>query len=117
MLTLMVVSMCALAPRDYHEYARQTVDALHTEYWSEKDGWWMSSMWWQTANTVEAVANYALLVPSARPGIALTLEAVFNATSNDTVGRCDAGVDLTFSGYFDDEFVTGDRNQRATVLC
>ena len=60
-------------------------------------------MWWQEANTLEAISNYAMLVPTEKPHIEAVIEAVYNATRNDTMARCDQGVNLTFSGFFDDE--------------
>ena len=116
----------AATARDYGHYAQQAFDQLQTVYWQPKEGFWTASMWWQTANTVEALGNLGIQQPSLRPAIAQAMAVVFAATANSTKGRCNKGVNLTvrraknhpetllrlrvpvclvsqFSGYFDDE--------------
>ena len=94
--------------------ATETFNTLQSVFWS--NNMWRSSMWWQAANTVEAIANHALQTPSVKPRVELILGAVFAATANSTIARCDAGVDLTFSGYFDDELWWGHAWLRAHKL-
>ena len=97
--------------------AIRVFDTLQQEYWAKDTSqMWRSSMWWQSANILETVANLAIRVPSTRPEIESVIERVFNVTSNDTVGRCNRGVNLTFSGYFDDELWWGHGWLRAHVL-
>ena len=91
------------ATRDYGDYAARAFARLQSDFWQPSAGLWRASMWWQTANTIEALSNLALLQPQLQPAIEAAVATVFNATSNSTHGRCDKGVDLTFSGYFDDE--------------
>ena len=100
-LFALLFSPLPVEARSWPVYAKQTFDELQQRYWSHH--YWRDSMWWQEANTVEAASNYALLVPAAKPQVEAVLDAVFNATMNDTVAQCDGGVNLTFSGYFDDE--------------
>jgi len=91
------------APSSSKDHSIAAFRVLQSSYWDVSAGWWNSSMWWQTANTVEAITLLAQREPSLRHEVSTILEVVFAATSNDTRGRCDIGVDKTFSGYFDDE--------------
>ena len=107
---LQVLLSCLFASTAAHDFAQHAVatfSELQDEFWDSKVGLWRSSMWWQSANTVEAISNLAMLQQSTGPVVAKVLERVFLATSNDTVARCDKGVALTFSGYFDDELWWG----------
>jgi hypothetical protein len=88
--------------RDYGSYAVQAFNQLQDHYWRPKQGLWQSSMWWQTANTIESISNLGLQTPSLKPAIQAAIASVFEATANTTRGRCNKGVNLTFSGYFDD---------------
>lgn len=76
---------------------------LQQRFWDPEVGLWQSSLWWQNANTLEALANLARRVPRVADDVVPLIATVFNATANETVGRCDQGVNLMFSGYFDDE--------------
>ena len=82
--------------------AQLAFDQLQSNYWQPHIGFWSSSMWWQTANTIETLSNFAELPGAPKATITELLPVVFAATSNATRGRCDKGVDLTFSGYVDD---------------
>lgn len=96
---LWVPAACAQRDRATAGY-----DALQAKFWDPSAGWWSSSMWWQTANTVEVLCNLGMRQPAvARQLQQRILPAVYAATANSSRGRCDAGVDRTFSGYFDDE--------------
>ena len=89
-------------PRNFTEYATLAFVELQSRYYNGAG--WDDSMWWQSANTIEVISNLALSAPRAvLPQASAIFEEVFKATSNDTIGRCDKGVNLTFSGYFDDE--------------
>ena len=88
--------------RNWADAASETYNELQSRYWSSS-GYWRDSMWWQEANTIEAVSNLAMITPADKPRVEAVLEAVYNATTNNTVARCNQGVNLTFSGYFDDE--------------
>ena len=101
MAMLHLIIVCSAVRRDWPDAATQTFEELQSRYWSES--YWRDSMWWQEANTLEAVCNYAMLVPVAKPRVAAVIGAVYDATANDTVAHCDKGVNLTFSGFFDDE--------------
>ena len=83
--------------------AISTFEELQSRFWDSSASKWRASMWWQSANTVEALCNLALAVPSMTAPVVASVEAVFDATTNPTIGWCDMGVALTFSGYFDDE--------------
>lgn len=98
------------------ERASATFDELQSSFWNETVGLWRSSMWWQSANTVEVLANLGKYVPSTEPSVAHVLAVVFNSTSNETIARCDGRVDLTYSGYFDDELWWGIGWLRAHAL-
>ena len=63
-------------------------------------------MWWQRQH-VETLCNFAELPGAPKSTVTELLPVVFAATSNATRGRCDKGVDLTFSGYVDDELWWG----------
>ena len=76
---------------------------LQTRFWNATAGRYDASIWWQQANALEAVCNLAIKQPKHRPEAGRILAAAFAATANQTKGRCNQGVDLTFSGYFDDE--------------
>ena len=117
-IVLLLAAHSTLAWDSNHaaDRASSAFDELQASFWSEALGLWRSSMWWQSANTVEVLANLGLAVPSNKPEIARLLDVVFNATANDTVARCDVKVDLTFSGYFDDELWWGIGWLRAHVL-
>ena len=82
--------------------AQLAFDQLQSNYWQPHIGFWSSSMWWQTANTIETLCNFAELPGAPKATITELLPVVFAATSNATRARCDKGVDLTFSGYIDD---------------
>ena len=99
---------------NWSDAATQTFAELQSRYWSQS--YWRDSLWWQEANTLEAACNYAMVVPAAKPRVAAVIDAVYNATANDTVGRCDRGVHLTFSGFFDDEAWWGIAWLRAHTL-
>ena len=60
--------------------ARLAFAELQQRYWDPSAGWWDASMWWQTANTVEAVCNLGLRAPDLKGGIVPLLETVFAAT-------------------------------------
>lgn len=107
---------CGHASSDYRQQARETFDALQSHFFDHNAGEWRSSMWWQAANTVEAISNLGLLEPSSRAQIEATIALVYNATANATIARCDKGVNLTFSGYFDDELWWGHAWLRAFEL-
>ena len=83
--------------------AVQAFDELQARFWNASAGRFDSSIWWQQANAIEAVVNLALRQPATRPAVEQVIASAFNATSNATRGRTNKGVDLTFSGYFDDE--------------
>eukprot|EP00746_Dinoflagellata_sp_MGD_P018579 gnl/MRDRNA2_/MRDRNA2_143077_c0_seq1.p1 gnl/MRDRNA2_/MRDRNA2_143077_c0~~gnl/MRDRNA2_/MRDRNA2_143077_c0_seq1.p1 ORF type:complete len:453 (-),score=74.12 gnl/MRDRNA2_/MRDRNA2_143077_c0_seq1:18-1376(-) len=120
-LTLMYVSASAFTMQadvdnDYASHARETFAQLQHRYWDHGIGRWNSSMWWQAANTVEIISNLGMQQPQSHHGVSSILAVVFNATSNNAKGRCDKGVDLTFSGYFDDEAWWGHAWLRAHLL-
>ena len=87
----------------FSSMALQAFDEMQTRYWSSTQGIWQSSMWWQLANTVETVCNIGLQQKSTQAQVEPLLASVFAYTANATKGRTDIGVNLTFSGYFDDE--------------
>ena len=108
--SLVLVHAAAATPSSsslYLERAKATFSTLNDAYWSDEASWWLSSMWWQSANTVEAMCNLGLLTPddaALQSDIRARLEATFAATANATVYRADSpGVQFMFSGYFDDE--------------
>ena len=115
-MALRLVLTLALGVSPQQHRASVTFTELQRSFWSETSGIWRSSMWWQSANTVEVLANLGLASQSDKPEIERVLAAVFNATSDDTIARCDKKVDLTFSGYFDDELWWGIGWLRAYVL-
>ena len=56
--------------------ARLAFAELQQRYWDQSAGWWDASMWWQTANTVEAVCNLGLRAPDLKSGIVPLLESL-----------------------------------------
>ena len=103
LVLLGVVNCCGL----WRSRASLAFGELQYQFWNESAGMWRSSMWWQAANTVEVIANLGLASAGEKDVVLHVLDRVFNATANDTIARCDDRVDLTFSGYFDDELWWG----------
>ena len=75
------------SPRNFTHYATQALTELQSRFWNGAG--WNDSMWWQEANTLETLSNLAMAEPQVLPAHKAACEAIFNATSNATVGRCD----------------------------
>lgn len=99
-LSMLVVSISGAR---LESQAVQAFQELQSSFWDSKSSLWRSSMWWQTANTVETISTLAMQHPDLKTKVLPLLDSVFRTTSNDTRGRCNLGVNYTFSGYFDDE--------------
>ena len=57
--------------------AQLAFDQLQSNYWQPHIGFWSSSMWWQTANTIETLCNFAELPGAPKATITELLPVVF----------------------------------------
>ena len=85
--TLLISSAFVAPPPTESDRAVQAFDELQSRFWNATAGRYDSSIWWQQANAIEAVANLALKQPATQPAVELIIASAFKATSNATIGR------------------------------
>jgi hypothetical protein len=88
-------TLSARGATPYLQHARQSIDILNENWYNQTSGYW-NSQWWQSANVLAMIGDYAALDPSFTP----TAEKIY---ANSYMKAANGGQSTRFLGKFYDD--------------